>query len=278
MRSYLPSRVHMQEPGYPCPLPPPHRSRQKVAHACRRRWDTRTGLLNLAGKTLVGTHTSAQVCRRPTAGLASAAETASWLQRSEASGTRMRERSSSSCSARQHRCRADSTLLGHCGALWSLGWLPYVFEVQRLQFGLFGRLATADAFAARRSLAARGFNFALQRPGSWVCWYTAPPFVEPGAWRGCKAGSALESTCRATGVAAPCSVTISWGMDGNAVPRRLCRVSASFARWQQHSFLAAPVVLASGVDVSALWSSYVSGWQKCPARSSASRVPLRYSL
>ena len=36
--------------------------------------------------------------------------------------------------------------------------------------------------------------------------------MEPGAWRGCKAGSALESTC---------PHTISWGIDGKAVPRGL---------------------------------------------------------
>eukprot|EP00439_Symbiodinium_sp_Y106_P021066 s9111_g2.t1 len=56
----------------------------------------------------------------------------------------------------------------NAAVLGELGWLPFVFEVQRLQFGLFGRLATADAFGARRSLAARVFNFALQRPGSWA--------------------------------------------------------------------------------------------------------------
>ena len=52
--------------------------------------------------------------------------------------------------------------------LGELGWLPFLFEMQRLQFGLFGRLATADALGARRSLAARVFNFALQQPGSWA--------------------------------------------------------------------------------------------------------------
>ena len=52
--------------------------------------------------------------------------------------------------------------------LGELGWLPFLFEMQRLQFGFFGRLATADAPGARRSLAARVFNFALQQPGSWA--------------------------------------------------------------------------------------------------------------
>ncbi|CAE7749885.1 pol, partial [Symbiodinium sp. CCMP2456] len=56
----------------------------------------------------------------------------------------------------------------NAAVLGELGWWPYVFEVQRLQFDLFGLLATADASNARRSLAARVFSFALQRPGSWA--------------------------------------------------------------------------------------------------------------
>ena len=123
----------------------------------------------------------------------------------------------------------------HAAVLGELGWLPFVFEVQRLQFGLFGRLATADAFGARRSLAARVFQLCFAAPGfvgAWCfariagCWYTAPPFMELGAWRGCKAGSALESACRATGDSASCSLAVLCGIDGNAVPRRLCCVSA----------------------------------------------------
>ena len=35
--------------------------------------------------------------------------------------------------------------------LGELGWLPFLFAMQRLQFGLFGRLAAADALGARRS-------------------------------------------------------------------------------------------------------------------------------
>ena len=128
--------------------------------------------------------------------------------------------------------------------------------MQRLQFGLFGRLATADALGARRSLAARVFNFALQQPGSGAqfrkrsgFWHSASSFLWPFAWRGCKAGCALESACCATGVAATCSCAVSWGIDGIAVPCGLCRLSAAFAQWQQHSFLTTPVVSASGVDV-----------------------------
>ena len=51
-----------------------------------------------------------------------------------------------------------------CAAvLGELGWLPFLFELQRLQCGLFGRLATADALGARRGST---FKFALQQPGS----------------------------------------------------------------------------------------------------------------
>ena len=91
----------------------------------------------------------------------------------------------------------------------------------------------------------------------------------------CKAGCALESACCATGVAATCSCTVSWGIDGIAVPCGLCRLSAAFAQWQQHSFLTTPVVSSSGVDVSTLWPSPLSGWQNCPARSKGCfRLPL----
>ena len=52
--------------------------------------------------------------------------------------------------------------------LGELGWAPFLFQVKRLQFGLFGRLSATSTRDVRRGLAARVFNFALSRPGSWA--------------------------------------------------------------------------------------------------------------
>ena len=52
--------------------------------------------------------------------------------------------------------------------LGELGWAPFLFQVKRLQFGLFGRLSATSTRDVRRGLAARVFNFAVSRPGSWA--------------------------------------------------------------------------------------------------------------
>ena len=55
---------------------------------------------------------------------------------------------------------------GAAGAavLGELGWHPFLVEVQRVQFALFGRLSVASAHGVHRSLAARVFQFeATQR-------------------------------------------------------------------------------------------------------------------
>ena len=52
--------------------------------------------------------------------------------------------------------------------LGELGWASFVFQVKRLQFGFFGRLSATSTRDVRRGLAARVFNFALSRPGSWA--------------------------------------------------------------------------------------------------------------
>ena len=70
----------------------------------------------------------------------------------------------------------------------------------------------------------------------------------PFAWRGCKAGCALESDCCATGVAATCSCTLSWGIDGIAVPCGICRLSAAFTQG------------GNNIHFSRLPSSLLWGW------------------